>query len=162
MYLPKFKGSHSWYVMCCISAMTILLASWYSRSSDHKGFSEPRISATRLCSLRSRVCSRARVGVWLTLPSPVKWHVCQVRDNLSFCKKKRFAKQWLRNCRASGIAAVVEHSPAFTSSNTIAKCLADLAVLNRNVCGFPMLSTYLLIEYFHNFPRLFGLRFFPS
>ena len=55
--LEKNTGSHSLYVICCISAPTILRASWKSLSSFHCGFNECNLLAIRLCSRTQITCN---------------------------------------------------------------------------------------------------------
>lgn len=64
------SGKNSLYVTCCISAMTILLASWNSSSSVHVGFRAANWSATLLCSRIHTVCMTARSTCSLALESP--------------------------------------------------------------------------------------------
>lgn len=59
-FLPSSAGSHSPYVMCCIDAVTIFLASWNARSSSQCGLITARSPATRLCSLIHSVCMAVR------------------------------------------------------------------------------------------------------
>ena len=60
--------------MCCISAITIRLASSNKIVSFHVGLTAANALATRLCSRCQRVCMTVNCGCSVTLESPDETH----------------------------------------------------------------------------------------
>lgn len=68
--LPKKRGSHSLYVICCRIPITSFLVSWYRTSSFHWGFKMAKSSAKLLWSRKNMVSRTAISEIPLTRISP--------------------------------------------------------------------------------------------
>lgn len=69
-FLLSNAGINSLYVICCISAMTIRLASSKRIVSFHVGLTPANTWATRLCSRTQIVCITISCGCSVALESP--------------------------------------------------------------------------------------------
>lgn len=69
-YSPTSIGTNSLYVTCWYIPISNLLASWYSRSSFHKGLILLSSSHNMLCNLNNEIVWTAMSGCMFTLESP--------------------------------------------------------------------------------------------